>query len=50
MIVSYADFIFVAFLQFLKRLDESAFERFLGFDEAIGKVYDASKEWLERDD
>jgi glutathione S-transferase len=49
-IVSYADFIFVAFLQFVKRLDESAFERFVGFDDAIRKVFDASKEWLEKDD
>ncbi len=44
--VSYADFIFVAFLYYLKELDEvKMLQRFLAFDDALAKLYDASKEW-----
>ncbi|KAF2472248.1 uncharacterized protein BDR25DRAFT_333615 [Lindgomyces ingoldianus] len=48
--VSYADLIFVSFLHFLKRLDKGVFERFLSFDTAFSTIYDASKEWLAKDD
>jgi hypothetical protein len=49
-VVSYADLIFVSFLKFMQRLDTDNFERFLSLDPAFGKVYDASKQWLEKDD
>lgn len=48
--VTYADFIFVSFLQFLKRVDEVLFKRFLDLDPAFPKIYDASKEWLQKED
>jgi hypothetical protein len=34
----------------LKRIDEDLFQRFLAFDPAFPILYDASKQWLERDD
>jgi hypothetical protein len=34
----------------IERLDESLFERFLALDPAFPKIYEASKQWLERDD
>jgi hypothetical protein len=34
----------------MKRVDTDVFERFLSLDAAFGKVYDASKQWLEKDD
>ncbi|KAH7114486.1 glutathione S-transferase-like protein [Dendryphion nanum] len=48
--VSYADFIFVSFLHFLKCLGENYFERFVSLDPAFANVYDASEKWLKRDD
>jgi hypothetical protein len=48
--VSYADFNFVAFLHFLKRVDVEVFERFIAFDQGFATIYDASKEWLKKDD
>ncbi|KAH8727575.1 hypothetical protein GQ44DRAFT_703467 [Phaeosphaeriaceae sp. PMI808] len=48
--VSYADFIFVASLQFFKRVDENVYKRFLALDPAFPKVYDACKQWLEKED
>lgn len=48
--VSYADFIFVGFLHFLKRVDSSLFDRFVSLDPTFTRVYDASREWLEKDD
>jgi hypothetical protein len=48
--VSYADFIFVSLLQCLKRVDQKIFDRYLAQDSAFGALYDASKEWLEKDD
>lgn len=47
--VSYADFIFVGFLQMLKRMDEGVFERFVGMDEAFAKLFEASGRWLEKE-
>ncbi|KAF2637092.1 hypothetical protein P280DRAFT_458881 [Massarina eburnea CBS 473.64] len=49
-VVSYADFIFVSFLHFLKTVDANVYERYLEFDPAFGRIYEASKQWLERDD
>lgn len=48
--VSYADFVVVSFLQFLKSIDEAHFQRVCKLDEAFSKVYEASKEWVKRDD
>jgi glutathione S-transferase len=47
--VSYADFIFVAMLHFLKRLDEQAFQKLLSFDESFSKVYEGSRQWFLKD-
>ncbi|KAF2002829.1 glutathione S-transferas-like protein [Amniculicola lignicola CBS 123094] len=50
-IVSYADFIFVSFLYYLKELDEvKMFERFVALDDVFVKLYDASTEWLMKRD
>ena len=48
--VSYADVIFVAYLHFMKRLDSQIFERYLAFDPAFQELYDASKQWLAKED
>ncbi|KAF1956230.1 hypothetical protein CC80DRAFT_472986 [Byssothecium circinans] len=48
--VSYADFILVSFLHCMKRIDVDMFQRYLGFDPAFGQVYDASRQWLAKDD
>ena len=50
MIASYADLIFVSFLHFLKRVDIALFDRFVSIDPTFSRVYDASKEWLKKDD
>lgn len=47
--VSYADFIVVAVYQFLKRLDEADFDRFMSLDKSFVEHYDGCKKWLERD-
>lgn len=47
---SYADFVIVACLQFLKVIDENLYRRFVSVDPVIEKLYDASKPWLERND
>jgi glutathione S-transferase len=47
--VSYADFIFVSLLRMMERVDEPNFERFLALDSTFPKVYEASKQWLEKD-
>ena len=49
-VVSYADFIFVTFLHFLKRVDPQVHERFLAHDAAFAKVYEASQPWLKKED
>ncbi|OCL06103.1 hypothetical protein AOQ84DRAFT_390428 [Glonium stellatum] len=48
--VSYADFILVAFLHFLKRVDQAVFDRFVAHDPAFSAIYEASQAWLARDD
>jgi len=47
---SYADFFIVATLQMFKRVDEKIFARLVETEEALGKVYEACKPWLKRDD
>lgn len=49
-LVSYADFIFVSMLHFLKRVDEHVFKRYMELDEAFPKVYSACEQWLEKQD
>ena len=46
----YGDFIFVAGIQMFRVVSEEAFERVVGHDLALRKVYEASKQWVERDD
>lgn len=47
--VSYADFMFVSMLCFVRRLDEQAYQRLLSFDPAFSKVYEASRQWFAKD-
>ncbi|KAF2491132.1 hypothetical protein BU16DRAFT_621782 [Lophium mytilinum] len=47
---SYADFVTVGFLQCVKRADESVFEKLVGLEQELKKLYDACGKWLERDD
>lgn len=49
-VASYADLIFVSFLQFLRRCDQSLFDKAVAFDPVIKANYDACSKWLERDD
>ena len=48
-IVSYADLIFVSMLHFLKRAHEDVYTKLVALDDALSKVYEASKQWLERE-
>jgi glutathione S-transferase len=48
--VSYADFILVGMMTMMQRIDQGLFERFLAFDPAFPKLFEASKQWLEKDD
>lgn len=47
---SFADFVIVGWLQFLKVIQEDLYQRLVGVDHVIGELYDASKPWLERND
>jgi hypothetical protein len=47
---SYADFMIVGALHFFKVIEEDGYLRVVKIDPAYGKLYDASKQWLERDD
>lgn len=48
--MSYADFIFVSMLHFLKRIDEDVSKRYMALDEAFPKVYSACEQWLAKAD
>lgn len=48
--VSYADFILVGALHFFKRLGERVYERFVEMEPALRRLYEASGQWLYRDD
>ncbi|KAL8680962.1 MAG: hypothetical protein Q9186_002862 [Xanthomendoza sp. 1 TL-2023] len=48
--VSYADFVLVSAMQYLTRLGGGLYERFVQIEPAFGRLYEASKQWLERDD
>jgi hypothetical protein len=47
---SYADFMIVGSLHMVKRIEEDLYQRVVKIDPVYGKLYDASKQWLERDD
>ncbi|KAI4122839.1 MAG: hypothetical protein LQ338_005591 [Usnochroma carphineum] len=48
--VSYADFILVGLLRLFKRIGEGVYERAVEMEPSLGRLYDASGEWLARDD
>ena len=48
-VVSYADFVFVGLLQFLKCLGQDIFDRVTAMDKAFPASYEACSPWLERD-
>jgi hypothetical protein len=48
--VSYADFIFVSMLHFVKCISEDLFKKLLALDDAFPEAYEASKQWLEKED
>jgi hypothetical protein len=45
---SYADFVIVGWLQFLKVIEENLYRRLVSVDPVIVGLYDGSKPWLER--
>ncbi|KUJ16644.1 uncharacterized protein LY89DRAFT_685548 [Mollisia scopiformis] len=47
---SYADFVIVSWLQFMKVIEEGVYQRLVGLEPALGELYNASKPWLERND
>lgn len=49
-VVSYADFIIVSAIEWVKRTDEADFGRLVGEYPLCGKLHEACKPWLERDD
>jgi len=48
--VSYADFHILGLFQAFKRVGDDVFERLMQMDPAFPKLYEASAEWLKRDD
>ncbi|CBX92527.1 hypothetical protein IAQ61_006078 [Plenodomus lingam] len=48
--VSYADVIFVTALHCFKCVEEELFTKLVALDPAFSKIYEASKQWLEKDD
>ena len=48
--VSYTDFVIVSLLQYSKRVDEAIYERAVAIEPTLRMVYDASEQWLKRDD
>jgi len=49
-IVSYADFVILSWLQFFKTIDEKLLEKVIGVEPKLGELYDAGKPWLTRVD
>ena len=47
--MSYADLVVVGALQFLKCIEGRFLEKLVEIEPAFGKLYDASRGWLERD-
>ena len=48
-LASYADFVIVGMLQFYKRIDMAVYERVVKTEPELETLYDACKQWLERD-
>ena len=47
---SYADFLWVSFVMFVRRATEEGFQRIVGVDEVLRKQFEACRPWMERDD
>ncbi|KAL8819985.1 MAG: hypothetical protein Q9223_001690 [Gallowayella weberi] len=47
--VSFADFVLVGWMVFLKRCGDGFLERFVEIEPVFGKLWEASQKWLERD-
>lgn len=47
---SYADFLWVSFVLFVKRATEEGFQRVVGVDEVLRKHFEACGPWIVRDD
>jgi len=50
LVVSYADVVLVTFLHFLKRAGEGLFEKWVAHDDEFLRIYEASKQWLDKED
>lgn len=37
-------------LHFVKRANEDVYKKLMAMDDALPKIYDASKQWLEKED
>lgn len=48
--VCYADFILVAALHMIRRIDGQVFQRYLAFDPRFSEIYEASQQWLVKED
>lgn len=48
--VSYADFILVGFLEFVKKYALQHYQRIIGLCDGLDKLHEACLPWLERDD
>ena len=46
----YGDWVIVAAVQMFKAFDEESGERFVRQEPAVRKMYEASKQWVEKDD
>ncbi|KAK5107960.1 hypothetical protein LTR62_000505 [Meristemomyces frigidus] len=47
--VNYGDFVVVAMLEGLRRIERALFDRVVGFDGSIGEVYRACEVWMKHD-
>lgn len=47
--VCYGDFEAVAFMESLRRIGQDLYDRFVAHDEALERLMEACKPWLERD-
>ena len=47
---SFVDFVVVGLLEFMRRIEEGILERVVGMEPGLGRLYEACKPWLERND
>jgi hypothetical protein len=47
--VSYGDFVTLAYLQFVRSIEEADYLKLVKIEPVLGELYDASKQWLQRD-